>query len=178
MILGIVGTSGTFPRLVEALAHWKAQRPESEVWVQHGGMTLPPGLEGAALTSREDVLEKLKRAEAVVCHAGTGTLFDVLGAGHVPVVMARRHHLREHVNDHQLEIVAALREVDRVIEVKDASEVVAAIEEAMRRKGEGSVATGEGLVHALQQEIASVVPKRRWAFTRVLRFLEPRTYPR
>ncbi len=82
--------------------------------------------------------------------------------------MARRRHLREHVNDHQLEIVAALREVNRVIEVRDASEIVAAIEEAISRKGEGSVAAGEGLVHALQQEVASVVPKRRW-WARALR---------
>ena len=177
MILGIVGTSGTFPRLVEALAHWKMQRPESHVWVQHCGMPLPSGLEGTALTSREEVLEMLKHAEAVVCHAGTGTLFDVLGAGHVPVVMARRHHLREHVNDHQLEIVAALREAKRVIEVKDSSEIVAAIEQALRQKGEGSVASDEGLASALQQEIASVVSKRRW-WARALRVLPVQRYPR
>lgn len=177
MILGIVGTSGTFPRLVDALATWKAHRPDSEVWVQHCGMALPPGLDGAALTSRQDMLARLKCAEAVVCHAGTGTLFDVLSAGHVPVVMARRHHLREHVNDHQLEIVAALREAHRVIEVRDSNEIVAAIEEALRRRGQGSVATGEGLTSALQQEIASVVSKHRW-WSRVLRVLPVRRYPR
>ena len=177
MILGIVGTSGLFPRLVDALALWKQERPESEVWVQHCGMTkLPPGLRGAAMAPREEIVERLRQAEAVVCHAGTGTLYDALTAGHVPVVLARRHHLREHVNDHQLEIVRTLRKAGRIIEASGPDDIVFAIENSRRRRGEGHAGVSRDLIDALRSEFAGVSRSRgRW--TRVLRWLPVRNYP-
>lgn len=76
---------------------------------QHGVSSVRPrGLAPVQLLSRPEFEAELRRADVVICHAGVGTLWSALEAGHRPLVVPRRVGLREHVNDHQLEICAAL----------------------------------------------------------------------
>jgi len=56
-----------------------------------------------------DVFEtEMRLADAVVCHAGVGTLHAAMTAGHLPIVLARQKQFGECVNDHQTEIVREL----------------------------------------------------------------------
>ena len=56
-----------------------------------------------------DVLNaQMRDADVVVTHAGVGSVLCARQAGHVPVVVPRLHRLDEHVDDHQVELVAAL----------------------------------------------------------------------
>jgi len=61
----------------------------------------------------------MRAADVVVTHAGVATIVDAVRAGHRPIVVARRHHLGEHVDDHQLQIVAALEELGMVTSLRD-----------------------------------------------------------
>jgi UDP-N-acetylglucosamine transferase subunit ALG13 len=69
------------------------------------------------------------QADAVITHAGVGTVLGLLELGIAPVVVPRRRFRREHVDDHQQQIVQLLRDtgVGFAVEVGDLQpEIVAA----------------------------------------------------
>lgn len=76
---------------------------------------------------------QLARADAVVCHAGVGTIHAAIAAGHRPLVMARRASRGECLNDHQLEIVAALQEKRTISAVTDAVSIASALDDLSGR---------------------------------------------
>lgn len=160
-VVGVTGTSAGFDRLVNCLAEYARAHPAEQVWVQHGHGRLPPELSGASLVPRDALLSRMRCADVVVCHAGVGTLLDALSMGHVPVVIPRRQHLREIVNDHQLEITQALADVGRVVPVHDVSELDAAIELARHRRSTAVESTKPQLLAALAREARATAPKSR-----------------
>ena len=57
----------------------------------------------------DQCLERIKEATVIISHGGCGTLLlQAMGLGKIPVVMPRAVRFREHVNDHQLQLVKAL----------------------------------------------------------------------
>jgi UDP-N-acetylglucosamine transferase subunit ALG13 len=68
-----------------------------------------------------------------VTHTGVGSVLCAREAGHVPVVVPRLHRFGEHVDDHQLELVAALGADGHVVPVTDIAGLTAAVEKAGRR---------------------------------------------
>ena len=64
----------------------------------------------------------MRDADLVIAHAGIGSSLAAIEAGHAPVVVPRRGHRGEHVDDHQRLIAAELadrelavaREVDEL----------------------------------------------------------------
>jgi UDP-N-acetylglucosamine transferase subunit ALG13 len=67
-----------------------------------------PGRVAAHLTS-EEFDEQVRLADVVVCHAGVGTLMRAWELGKYPVVVPRRRHRGEHVDDHQLQIASLVQ---------------------------------------------------------------------
>ncbi len=179
-VVAIIGTKGPFPRLLEALADYRRRHPDAELWAQFGAGTLPDGLDGASLIPREDLLARVADADAVVCHAGSGTVGDVLALGHVPVVCPRRAHLGEHINDHQLELVDNLGA--RIVPLLDVAQLDRALAEAAARRGEaGDAAGGRELIAAVKEELGDIEraprPRRRtlaWTALRALTLWVPR----
>lgn len=169
-IVGIVGTKGPFPRLIDALAVWARAHPEAEVWVQYFGPAagasgggLPAGIVGVPSIARAELLARLDAADAIVTHAGSGTVRDALALGHVPIVVPRRAAHGEHINDHQLELTAALG--DRIIACPEvgAAALEAAIAEALRRRGPPAPPSGDALRADLRSALATLPrPARPW----------------
>jgi UDP-N-acetylglucosamine transferase subunit ALG13 len=129
-----------FPRLLEAVDRLAGAGGfgEREVFLQTGNTA---GFHAAHCRSErflpmERFHEMIRDADLVVSHAGAGTLFHVLEAGKVPVVMPRRKRHGEHVDDHQVELVQAMSEEDRVVAVYDAPELPGAVATALRRAGQ------------------------------------------
>lgn len=129
----ITGNGLAFTRLLDMVAAVAREHPTYRFWVQHGAATLPPGLEGAPFVSHEVVLAKLMQADAVVCHAGSGTIGDALANGHHPILVPRRSPLREIVNDHQLDLCRALTSEGRAMVVQDAAELAHALATVVAR---------------------------------------------
>ncbi len=83
---------------------------------QHGASSLRPrGLVAQATLSKREFEDAMHTADAVVCHAGVGTLWSAIEAGHKPLVLPRRHSFGEVVNDHQLDICRALEQTGRIV---------------------------------------------------------------
>jgi UDP-N-acetylglucosamine transferase subunit ALG13 len=135
LIVAVTGTGLPFPRLIDALTHY-ARVTGSDVWVQHGSANIVAPLRGDATIPRATLVERMRNADAVICHAGCGTLADAFAVGHVPVVVPRVARHGEHVNDHQLELFDVLSEQGRIVALREPthSELSAALREARARR--------------------------------------------
>lgn len=177
-VLAVVGTRGPFPRLIEALALLAAETGW-QVCVQHASDLLPSGLEGWRELPRAEVLRELALADAVVCHGGSGTIRDALAAGHRPIVVARLARHAEHVNDHQLELVAALGE--RVVPIEDLAgeRLTGALKEAIvvARRQVTVALPGDSLRLALGEELAGIARSQPARRTRLLYGIFGRLFP-
>ena len=115
MIFATVGTRHQpFERFVRIALELAG---DAQLVVQHGHTPRVPA--GPAVRwhrwLRPDEMSALMRAaDVVVVHAGVASIVDAVRAGHRPIVVARRKHLGEHVDDHQLQIVAALERLGMV----------------------------------------------------------------
>ena len=177
VIVGLTGTGPPFPRLLEGLAAYARLHPQQEIWVQHGTSKLLPPLTGEELVPRTLLLERMRRADVVVSHAGCGSISDAFRCAHVPVIMPRRAKYDEHVNDHQLELVEALSSEGRIIAVHDIADLDDAIAQATEaRPHQVATEPGAELKRALAAEVVqwgSTGPK--WRTTLAWRLMEAGT---
>ena len=105
-----VGTLFPFPRLVERLAAILPEGAEALLW--QAGAAVPPA----------EVRAAFRAADVVVAHAGVGAALEALDAGRRPLLVPRRKHHGEHVDDHQLQVagelerrgLAVVREADQL----------------------------------------------------------------
>lgn len=120
MIFVTVGTHHQpFERLLDSLAGLNG-----ELVVQYGPGEPPPGATRAeAYMPFEEMVECFRAAEAVVTHAGVGSILCARREGHTPLVVPRRHDLGEHVDEHQAELTRALEARGSVIAVWETSEL-------------------------------------------------------
>jgi UDP-N-acetylglucosamine transferase subunit ALG13 len=90
-----------FDRLVEWAERWAQDHPGDHVVVQHGTTRAPSHGEFEPLYRRDDMRAQLEAADAVVISCGPGGVMDVRSTGRLPIIVARRNDLGEHVDDHQ-----------------------------------------------------------------------------
>jgi UDP-N-acetylglucosamine transferase subunit ALG13 len=129
MILVTIGTNEQpFDRLVQAAAELRANE---EIIVQYGASTVPHGMgRWVDFVPFDELAEIAAEARIVVCHAGVGSIMLAHRAAKRPVVMARRHHLDEAVDDHQLFLARRLHTAGVVNLVDTAEELAAAVSDA------------------------------------------------
>ncbi len=96
-----------FRRLVERVA--TILPADAEVLWQTGSTDVSGlGIDARAKVPSAEMDQALREADVVVAHAGTGIALAALEAGRFPVVVPRRAHRAEHVDDHQLTIALEL----------------------------------------------------------------------
>ena len=124
-----VGAQMPFDRLIEAMEAWAAQHPEDEVFAQVGDSSfVGTASETERFLSPEAFAEACEGADAIVGHAGTGTLFAALERGKPLLVMPRRAALRETRNDHQVATAKQFQNHDGVFVAWQASELDAQLD--------------------------------------------------
>jgi len=96
-----------FSRLVRRLV---ATLPHGVEVVWQLGATVAGDLPGRVHTSlsHADLVGEMSVADVVVSHAGVGSALTALSVGRWPVLVSRRAGRGEHVDEHQLQIAAAL----------------------------------------------------------------------
>lgn len=124
---------GTDHHRFDRLLRWVGElqsRTDLRFQVQHGYTPLPEGLAGEAMLDCAALDELLRRASAVVTHAGPGSIMDARSHGHVPVVVPRDPRLGEHVDDHQLRFARFLERTEMVATAHDAAQLEARLRSA------------------------------------------------
>ena len=120
MILATIGTNEQpFDRLVRAVADLRVDEP---LIVQYGSSSIR-GEHGEWIDfmSFDQLAERMREARVVICHAGVGSIMLARRCGRRPLVVPRRLHLGEAVDDHQLGIARRLHEWGLVTLVEDES---------------------------------------------------------
>jgi UDP-N-acetylglucosamine transferase subunit ALG13 len=135
MIVFTVGTNEQpFDRLVGAAAALGANGP---LLVQYGSSVITGGPgRWIQFMPFEDLAREMGQATAVVCHAGVGSIMLARRCGHRPIVVPRRLHLDEAVDDHQLQLARRLHIAGIVRLVEDVEQ----LSEAIQGEGEESSA--------------------------------------
>jgi exopolysaccharide biosynthesis glucuronosyltransferase PssE len=109
LIFATVGTHHQpFERFVSAAL---ALAAGSELVLQHGHtprVAAGPAVRWHQWLAPDEMNDLMREAAIVITHAGVASIVDAVRSGHRPIVVARRKHLGEHVDDHQLQIVGAL----------------------------------------------------------------------
>jgi UDP-N-acetylglucosamine transferase subunit ALG13 len=106
-------------------------RPEHELVVQHGHTPARDWAEARwfDFVPFETLMSLMREAEAIVCHGGVGTIMTTLLLGRRPMVIPRLAAYGEHVDDHQLQIVANLASRGFVVPLLDGADIEAAIDD-------------------------------------------------
>ncbi len=127
MIFVTVGTNeARFERLVEAAGRIPG---DEELVIQTGHcLGRPERAACVPFLDFDDMVVHARRARAVVCHAGVGSIMMSLSAGRRPVVMPRLAALGEAVDDHQVALARRMaREGHLVLLVEDPADLPAAV---------------------------------------------------
>lgn len=131
----IFATVGSTQIPFERLMHGLAELPGEELFVQHGPVPPPPNAAwSSAYMQFPDVVANMERADAVVCHAGAGSILCALRVGHVPIVVPRLKRYRETVDDHQLEFARALAVDGKVVCADDLGRLAEIVAKAQPRR--------------------------------------------
>lgn len=130
MILFTTGTNEQpFDRLVRAAY---AIEGDERLIVQYGSSQVEHGRgEWVDFLGFDELAALMTEARVVVCHAGVGSIMLARRCGRTPIVLPRRHHLGEAVDDHQLPLARRLDEhgLVRLVEAEAALPVVVAAQE-------------------------------------------------
>jgi UDP-N-acetylglucosamine transferase subunit ALG13 len=131
LIFVTVGTHHQpFRRLLDALDALDGD----DLVVQYGPGEPPPGVAHAqAYMPFDEMLERFEEADVVITHAGVGSILCARRAGHLPLVVPRRHELGEHVDEHQAELTRALEARGKVIAVWETESLPLLVSEAPAR---------------------------------------------
>lgn len=124
-----------FDRLLAAIDEIAGQLPQP-VFVQFGATSSGArrGWTGTAFLDMEAFEKHVNETELLILHAGAGCVIHAIRAGKIPVVVPRRAHLGEHVDDHQMEFAMELQKAGKVLVAHDAPSIVAAAAQAMQRQ--------------------------------------------
>ena len=130
MIFVTVGTQLAFDRLILAIDEWAGAGHGREVFAQIGPSKLRPRhIEHARFVTPEECNRRMRDAEAIVAHAGMGTILTALEIGKPLLVMPRRAALGEHRNDHQVATAERFSDLDRVRVAVDEQALSVALDE-------------------------------------------------
>jgi len=115
LLLVTIGTDPhRFDRLIDWVDAWLADHEELQAVVQHS--TSRPTDHGKAVDylPYDELQELIGQATIVVCHCGT-IVSECLRSGVVPIVVPRRQHLLEAVDDHQTSFARRLATAGTVV---------------------------------------------------------------
>ena len=112
----------------------------------------PANFDARPYMSRDELTDAIDAAEYVVCHAGSGIISAALRRGHMPLVLPRLARHREHVDDHQVQIVEKLASLGLIVSLE---ERISAQDVAKADGGVGrpALADGPSVKEVLRREL-------------------------
>jgi UDP-N-acetylglucosamine--N-acetylmuramyl-(pentapeptide) pyrophosphoryl-undecaprenol N-acetylglucosamine transferase len=135
LLFATVGAILPLHRLERAIVELKrAGRIPEDVILQVGRSELErPQIEGLTIVESipfDEIQELLKRADLVVCHAGTGSIITALAQSCGVVALPRRVDKGDSYDDHQSEIAEVFVQRGLIQVAEDAETLAAALEQA------------------------------------------------
>lgn len=127
MIFVTVGThEQPFNRLLEYVDKLKEQKVITEEVIMQTGFSTytPKHCKYQKLFSYQRMNELVEEARIVITHGGPSSFLMVLQKGKIPIVVPRKKHFNEHVNDHQVDFcIEVARRKKNIILIMDIEEL-------------------------------------------------------
>lgn len=125
MIFVSVGMQMPFDRLCKTVDAWGGERDRKDIFMQIGSTAWrPSNCEYVELLNPDEYADRVKQAEVLVMHAGTGSILAAMKYGKPIIVMPRVARLRETRNDHQLATVRRFKELSGITVALDEQELL------------------------------------------------------
>jgi UDP-N-acetylglucosamine transferase subunit ALG13 len=120
-----VGMQMPFDRLCKTVDAWGGERDRKDIFMQIGSTAWrPSNCEYVELLNPDEYADRVKQAEVLVMHAGTGSILAAMKYGKPIIVMPRVARLRETRNDHQLATVRRFKELSGITVALDEQELL------------------------------------------------------
>lgn len=152
MIFVTLGTQDkTFPRLLEAIEKLEI---EDEIIMQVGSTnfkTQKSNIKIFKYLSPDEFNDYMIKAEVVITHAGVGTIIQGLKLRKKMIVAPRLKKYKEHVNDHQTQILDTFSNNGYILPLNDFDDLGKLIKTAFVPKC--FVSNNKNFVHKLDDEI-------------------------
>ncbi len=114
MIFVTVGHQMPFDRLVRTVDEWAGDTGRSDIFAQIGDTVFQPRfISYDHRLAPKKFNQCIEKADAIIAHAGTGTILTALEMGKPILVMPRRAKLLETRNDHQVATARYFREIGK-----------------------------------------------------------------
>ncbi|MCI8636498.1 MAG: beta(1,3)galactosyltransferase EpsH [Clostridia bacterium] len=130
MILILLGTqNNSFHRLIEEIEKLIQKGIIKEKVIVQAGYTKVncKEIETLELVSKEELEELQNKANIVITHGGVGSIMQCITKGKKVIAVSRLKKYKEHVNDHQKEIVEAFNEKGYIIGITEVEELEQAL---------------------------------------------------
>ncbi len=140
MIFVTLGTQDKqFRRLLDATL---ALRIDEKVVIQYGSTkpdedmveNLEKNFELHQYLSNEEFEKYMKEARVIITHAGVGTIIEGLKLDKMMIVAARLKKYKEHVNNHQLQILDTFEKEGYILRLDDFSKLPELLKENFKPK--------------------------------------------
>ena len=163
LLFATVGAILPLHRLERAVVELKAAgRIPEDVILQVGNSDLPrpeiPGLTIIETLPFDELQEVLKRADLVVCHAGTGSIITALAQCCGVVAIPRRVSAGDSYDDHQSEIAEVFAERGLIQVADDAETLALALDRARAAPRHRATMDHSALMAHLEHQIAAWYP--------------------
>jgi UDP-N-acetylglucosamine transferase subunit ALG13 len=145
-----------FDRMVRAVDQWAAAHNRSDVFAQIGTTDFVPShIEWSPTIDPSEFRQRIGDADAVVAHAGMGTILTAFELGTPILVMPRRGALHETRNDHQVATAQRFLEMGRLAVAMDEDELPRMLEKVSNLTAGGAISSSASpeLLQALAEFI-------------------------
>ena len=132
MILVLLGTqNNSFHRLLEEIERLIQNQVIKEKVIVQAGYTkyTSENMKILDFVSKEELEELQRKADLIITHGGVGSILLSITKDKKVIAIPRLYEYREHVNDHQKEIVELFHKKGYIIGIQSVEELEKAIEQ-------------------------------------------------
>ncbi len=159
MILVTLGTQDkSFERLLKAVQKAIDEGYIKEKVVVQAGYTefTSKDMEIFDFIPRDRFDELIEKCDILITHAGVGSILTGLNNGKKVIAAARLSEYKEHINDHQIQIVEKFDRLGYILPLKDFDKLGELIKEAKKFKPKKYVSNTENIIKHLEEYIDSI----------------------
>lgn len=168
-MIRVVVSVGTDHHPFHRMLQWcdaAARQLPLDLMIQRGATPSRPGLESVDYLEGLELADQMRKADAIVCHGGPGTISLARRCGHRPIVIARDPNLGEHIDDHQMRYTEKLADEGAIDKATSLDELVALLSEPRPRPAPSEAISSAEAVERFADLMDGLLdgrlPKRRW----------------
>ncbi len=159
MIFVTLGTQDkNFDRLVSAIdKEIKNGHIKEKVVVQSGSTNFKSGdMEIVDYLSQEDFENYMKKCDLLITHGGVGSILTGLSHGKKVIAAARLSKYKEHINDHQVQIVKEFAKNGYILELEDFSKLNEVIKKSKNFKPNKYKSNTQNMIKMIEDYIDNI----------------------